>query len=87
MQLQRVELDACLDYAGDILMAVSSNDGTGLRHRVLRYDYQTGAISQMGSAVTGGNAGVSVCAVESSYANDLYFLYTKRDAAGNLYPY
>jgi|GEM_PF-1480786 len=86
-EMQVGGFDACLDYAGDILMAVSSNDGTGLRQRVLRYDYQTGAISQMGSAVTEGDAGVSVCAVESSYANDLYFLYTKRDAAGNLYPY
>ena len=86
--MQAGAFSACVGYEDDILMAVNSNvEGEGLRERILRYDSQTGSISQLGTSVKDGYAGNSVSGVAVSYQNDIYFLYTVCDASGNLYPY
>ncbi|MCI2082780.1 MAG: hypothetical protein LKJ93_06325, partial [Bacteroidales bacterium] len=76
------------DPSGDILMAVNNDcEGTGLRQRVLVYDNVTGSITQLGGYVDEGFDGNSISDIAVSYSNDIYHLYTIRNAVGELYPY
>lgn len=75
------------DTQGNLLLAVNSDcEDAGLRQRVLFYDNVTGVVSQLGGGVTEGYGGAALCDVAVSYINEIYHLYTVRNASGDLYP-